>query len=176
MRWFKHRTDASDDEFIASLECALGLEAYARWWKLLEAIGKQMDKTGKCSASYPILKWMNILSCRYEKTLTEFLIFCMSKGKLDVSSTLARRGDEAGNFIREIFTKKGELIVSCPKLLEYRDEYSKKSGQTPDKLRTNSGLSRASASASVSIGKKDTIQEERMFSKKEGKFTVGSVS
>ena len=48
--------------------------------------------------------------------------------------------------------------------------------KNPDKLRTNSGLSRASASASVSIGKKDTIQEERMFSKKEGKFTVGSVS
>ena len=41
MRWFKHMTDASDDEFVAAVESRFGLEGYARWWKLLEAVAKQ---------------------------------------------------------------------------------------------------------------------------------------
>jgi len=40
MKWFKHYTDSSDDEFIAGLEEKFGLIGYARWWKLLETIAK----------------------------------------------------------------------------------------------------------------------------------------
>jgi hypothetical protein len=50
LKWFKHYTCSSDDEFIAGLEEEFGLEGYARWWKLLEAIAKQMDKTDRCFA------------------------------------------------------------------------------------------------------------------------------
>jgi hypothetical protein len=57
------------------------------------------------------------------------------------------------------------LEIKVPKLLEYRDEYSKKSGQTPDIVRTDSGLSRASASASVSVSRKNAYQEEESKSK-----------
>jgi len=38
MKWFKHFTDASDDDFLQTIEDIFGLEGYARWWKLLEVI------------------------------------------------------------------------------------------------------------------------------------------
>lgn len=114
MRWFKHYADASDDEFIAIIEDRFGLEGYARWWKLLEVIAKQMDKTGRCSATYPLYKWETFLKAKRKQMLC-FLEATEKQGK----TKLIRSGNV--------------LTIECPKLLEIRDEYSKKSGHTPDK-------------------------------------------
>ncbi len=114
MKWFKHMADASDDEFIALLEEELGLEGIARWWKLLEAIAKQMDKSDRCSASYPIQKWMLILSAKQKRVVELFVKVLQNFDKIQTK--------RSGNI----------LEIICPKLLEFRDEYSRKSGQTPD--------------------------------------------
>lgn len=113
MKWFKHMADASDDEFLAELEEIFGWEGYGRWWKLLEKIALQMDKSGKCSASYSWSDWQRFLKGKRNK-LETFLVHCQNKRKINLKQT--------GNI----------LEIECCKLLEFRDEYSRKSRQTPD--------------------------------------------
>jgi hypothetical protein len=106
MRWFKHFSDASNDEFISDMEDEFGLIGYARWWKMLEVIAGQMDETNKHSAAYPEKKWCRLLQCK-PKVLTAFLECTNNAGKTKIKQN--------GNII-EIF---------CPKLLELRDNHSR---------------------------------------------------
>ena len=102
MKWFKHVSDASDDEFIAHLEEEFGLAGYARWFKLLEAIAKQMDMTDKCFAEYSEKKWCYFLKAK-RKQLSCFLVTCEKQLKINTQRTR--------NIIR----------ISCPKLLKIKD-------------------------------------------------------
>lgn len=109
-------SDAHNDEFLADLIEDYGLEGYARWWLILEAIASQMDKTNKCSVTYSWTKWQSLL-----------------KGKRNKLETfLERLGNE-----QKIKTKLNgnKLEISCPKLLKLRDNYTKDlqaSEQAPD--------------------------------------------
>lgn len=115
MKWFKHFTDASDDEFIAGLENKFGLAGYARLWKLLEAVGAQFKKDGRPVAAYPWPVWQAKLKGKRKK-LETFLVHLENKHRINQKLT--------GNI----------LEIKIPKLLQIRDEYSKKSGHTPDKV------------------------------------------
>jgi hypothetical protein len=81
MKWFKHYTDASDDEFIAELEDEFGWEGYGRWWKLLEIIGQNMSGENGCSAIYPWSDWQRFLKGKRRK-LEPFLAHLESKGRI----------------------------------------------------------------------------------------------
>ena len=113
MKWFKHMTNASDDEFIAALEGEFGIAGYAHWFKMLEVIAKQMDKTDRCFATYPQAYWQQVLGFKQGKKLQTFLKFCETFGKVNVE------------------LMKSSLKIECPKLLKLKDEYAQKSGQTP---------------------------------------------
>lgn len=106
MKWFKHMSNASDDEFIAELEDKFGLEGYARWFKLLEVIATQMDKTSKCSARFPWTKWQLFLKGKRKK-LELFLGYCENKQRITQELN--------GNI----------LEIKIPKLLKLRDNYTK---------------------------------------------------
>jgi len=113
MKWFRHMSDASDDEFISEVEEIFGLDGYARWWKLLERIAKQMNETDKCYAEYSWTKWQSFLKGKRNK-LETFLEHCQNKRRIKLELN--------GNILR----------IICPKLLELRDEYSRKSGHATD--------------------------------------------
>jgi hypothetical protein len=113
MRWFKHMSDAADDEDMELLMADYGLEGYARWWLLLESIAKQMDKSDKCSVAYSWGKWQTILRGKRNK-LETFLKRLENKSKIKLK--------ENGNI----------LEIECRKLLKLRDEYTKKSGHSQD--------------------------------------------
>ena len=117
MKWFKHFTDASDDEFIAELEERFGLEGYARWWKLLEVVGAQFKQGGLPIAAYPWPIWQAKLRGKRNK-LETFLVHLENNLRINQKLT--------GNI----------LEIKIPKLLEIKDEYSRKSGHTPDTLRS----------------------------------------
>ena len=116
MKWFKHKSDASDDEFLSGLEANFGLEGYARWWKMLEVIAKQMDETDRCSAEYSWVDWQRFLKGKRNK-LETFLVHCENKRKINL--------EQNGNILK----------IICPKLLELRDEHTRK-------IRSKAGLSR----------------------------------
>lgn len=106
MKWFKHISDASEDEFLVELEDIFGLEGYARYWKVLEAVARQMDETDRCAASYSWSKWQTILKGKRNK-LDSFLVHCENKLKMNLK--------RSGNI----------LEIKIPKLLELRDNYTK---------------------------------------------------
>ena len=104
---------------MAELEDRFGWEGYGRWFKLLEKIGQVMEGENGCSATYPWADWQKFLKGKRNK-LDSFLVHLENKGKIKLKRN--------GNI----------LEIECPKLLEIRDEYSKKSGQTPENIRPKS--------------------------------------
>jgi len=76
-----------------------------------------MDSSSKCEASYSLDHWARKLFVSKRKT-TSFLTVFSEK-----------------NLIFLEFDKSnpiGKIIVKIPKMLNFRDEYSRKSGQPPD--------------------------------------------
>lgn len=106
MKWFKHYSDASDDQFIEELEDKFGWEGYGRWWKLLEIISKGMEKNNEPYAEHSWVKWQSFLKGKQNK-LDLFLVHCQDKSKLKL--------EQNGNILR----------IICPKLLELRDNHTK---------------------------------------------------
>lgn len=105
MKWFKHMTDASDDELLSFIIDEYGLEGYGRYWLLLEAVAKQMDETSKCSAEYSWKKWQVIL-----------------RGKRNKLETFLKR---FGNKLEMNEKQNGNVLeIKIPKLLKMRDNYT----------------------------------------------------
>jgi hypothetical protein len=120
MRWLKHLTTAKDDEKIALLISECGHAAYGLWWMVLELVGREMDtKSGKCSLTYPASKWAAELYLRPQ----------------DVRSKLSAIGlDRGAGALLKLSWDGSKITAEIPNLLKYRDEYSRKSGQSPDTL------------------------------------------
>jgi hypothetical protein len=125
MRWMKHLTTARNDERLQEIRSQYGPEGYGLWWLICEIVAEQMDETDKCEVSYPMSAWAAKLQISKRKTTDFFrelsdiyLIFL----EYDNSNCV------------------GKIKIKIPKLLKYRDEYSKKlrtnSGVTPDKIRS----------------------------------------
>lgn len=139
MKWFKHMTDASDDAFLEEVEELFGLDGYARWWKLLETIGRSMGKEGEASAQHSWPKWQSLLKGKRKK-LEAFFYHCAKRGKIQI---ICDSFSEEKGFISETKSKQTEnqpemkkniLKIICPKMLELRDEYTRKSGHSPDNV------------------------------------------
>lgn len=138
-------TNSHNDEKLAEVLHEFGLEGYGFWWLLLEVLGKEMDASGRCELSYPLATWARKLHCSKRKTSTFFQKFSeISLVFLDFSK------ENEKSCI-------GKLKISVPNILKYRDEYSKKSGQTPDKLPKVSG-------AKIEIQKQKQNKEEPLLS------------
>ena len=116
MRWFKHMAHSHTDERLSSFIDESGLEGYGFWWLLLEIVAAQMDSSDKCEVTYSLPHWSRLLYSHHHK-VSNLL------GKLEVTGLIATSKSE------------GKITVTIPNLLKYRDEYSKKSGQTPSKNR-----------------------------------------
>ena len=116
MKWFRHDTDASRSEGLIKIEKEFGIWGYAAWFKLLERIAEKMDKTDRCYAEYSENEWARILHCKV-KILRPFLERCEN-----VLGTFVERSDNV-------------IKIIIPNLLQKKDEYSKKSGHTPDTRR-----------------------------------------
>jgi hypothetical protein len=122
MRWFKHLTAAHNDEALAEVLDEFGAEGYGMWWLILEKIAAQMDKTDRCFARYSLKNWSK--TCQVSaKKFQKFVSFLSKLEKLS-----AKKCEKNSNF----------LIIECPNLLKFRDEYTKKSGQTPERRRKKS--------------------------------------
>jgi hypothetical protein len=108
-------SDSSQNDFFTQLEDRFGLEGYARYWKLVEAVAQGSNpQKGHWKVAHPWSKWQEILKGKRKK-LETFL-------------------EHLAN-LRKIFLKSYENIleIEIPKLKELKDEYARKSGQTPDK-------------------------------------------
>lgn len=135
MKWFKHYSDAADDETLSALRDQFGMEGYGVWWVIVETISRQIHDGPKDFAEYSVKKWREITGI-FTPKLNKILEF------------LCEDSEESPKLLYEFSEKKGikYLKVRIPKILEMADEYTKKrlaekekSGQTPDKLQKKSG-------------------------------------
>ena len=108
MRWIKHLTAAHIDQDMQDLLARFGAEGYGVYWMILELIGSQLDhKTNDPSYRLTFKKWAESCSTSVQK-FKKIVNFLSDSGKLFLEN-----GD--------IF-----LTIRCPKMLEYRDEYTTK--------------------------------------------------
>lgn len=120
MKWFRHMAVSHQDSKISRLLDSSGLAGYGGWWILLEIIAGEMGKQDqKCSAEHSLAQWSRFLRC-HPNQAKSYLKSMQSAGLVDL----------------EIFESR--YRVSVPNLLKYRDEYARKSGHTPESVRTKS--------------------------------------
>ena len=117
MKWFKHLSNSRTDEKLVALLYEAGMEGYGFWWMIVEIVAEQMDSSGKCHATYSLPQWSHMLYSHHNK----------------VSKVLSKLG-VIGLVNLEYPDRK--IKVTIPNILKFRDEYSKKSGQSPDNLRS----------------------------------------
>lgn len=129
MRWFKHMTCSNRDEALMILRDEMGLEGYGAYWLVLEFIGEKLSEKNEAFLKFSFKNWKNFVGFP-KKKFEKFLEICEKN---------------------ELFFVKLEddfLTIGCPKLLNYRDEHTKKlakkneenSGATPEQLRSKSGV------------------------------------
>jgi hypothetical protein len=124
MRWLKHLTCARRDEKITRLMEQMGAEGYGYYWLICETIAESMDKSDRCGLIHPEAEWarnLRISRAKLSRVLAE-LQACRLITVVESEQNTAKFYD-----------------ISVRNLLKYRDEYSKKSGHTPDSVRTKSG-------------------------------------
>lgn len=116
MNWFKHKTQSHSDEKLAEYLSDCGLEGYGFWWLLMEVVASQCVGD-KCDVSYTLSQWSRSLYCHHNR-VGKYL------GKLEVIGIVS------------VEYSGGKVRVTIPNLLKYRDEYSRKSGQNQDSIRS----------------------------------------
>lgn len=125
MRWFKHMTDARNDEKISALSDKFGLEGIGFYWTVLEIVAQKMNEKLQTSASFSAKKWGSFagISAKKFQNLAEF---CASLNLFEMKNE--------GNLIS----------INIPKLLFIKDEHTRKtcknSGVYPDKVGSLSRL------------------------------------
>jgi len=126
MRWFKHMTDLQRDEGVSRYLDAAGSDrvtAYGFLMCLLEAIASRMNATEGhlvCTATYSIPQWGRI-TYSHPNRVRKYLSLCEVIGWVHVEF------------------EEGSCKVSVPRMVEWRDEYTRKSGHTPDKVAQRRG-------------------------------------
>lgn len=113
MKWFKHLADCPSSESLSRLLAAEGFAGYGRWWRILEIVASRMDASDRCHVEYSVGQWCSLLGLK-QKKLISFLELTENELKTNVKRT--------GNIIR----------IEIPNLLKIRDEYSARSGHSPD--------------------------------------------
>jgi hypothetical protein len=126
MRWFKHLTIANRDESLNQLIDEFGLEGYGAYWLIVELIAEKI--TPKMTEENQIFLKLS------EKNWRKFLGFSPKKFQKFLGFS-----QKFELFLQKSDEKNPDLIsLYCPKLLKYRDEYTRKKIKNPESLRSNS--------------------------------------
>lgn len=114
MRWIKHLSMAHNDKAMSSVLEDLGPDAYGVYWLIVENIASVMEK-GKMSPELVCseLRWAQLTHCSVRRF-----------------RTIAQRLNAERLIVYQ--SADNRIIISVPKILKYKDEYTKKSGHSPD--------------------------------------------
>lgn len=124
MRWLKHLSIAHDDPAICELLEEFGPEGYGIYWLLLEhvALSIEKDSDETPSRTHSVVEWARICCCSARR-LRSFV-----QRSAELSLIVAHSVADLKQFSSRLPADR--LQIDVPKLLKYRDEYTKRSGQT----------------------------------------------
>lgn len=132
MRWMKHLSVAHSDPAIATILEALGPEGYGIYWLMLEHVALSIEKDSDTipSRTHSAVEWSNICHCSARRLRQ----FC------EISTELRLICSTSVAELRQFGSRRvaDRLQIDIPKLLKYRDEYSKRSGESPSQDREQS--------------------------------------
>jgi hypothetical protein len=122
MRWVKHLTMAHKDPEVDAVLEKLGAVAYGAYWLIIEEIASAMEP-GKDApeAVRSVGKWAGI--CRVQPRVFRKII-----------------AELGAHLVTVCETSDGRLKIAVPKILKYRDEYSKRSGYPPEQTQTRADI------------------------------------
>lgn len=126
MKWFKHLSDASQDEFLLDLMTEYGFSGLGRWWAIVEVVAGQMKKGGnKCEIEMSVQAWCQLLKLQ-SKGLAELFVFMVSNkhSNIAINHTLFESLSSSIVHLKIIYSSsimKDKLNFKIPKLLELRD-------------------------------------------------------
>jgi len=122
MRWFKHMTNARHDAFLKELRHEFGADGFMIWWCLVEYVAEALKESNPKP---------HILA-----TPKAFAEECFSTEEM--VENVIRFAARAVPSAKAKFRKRGrKWSVEIPKVLEFRDEHSRKQGVG---LRSHSGV------------------------------------
>jgi hypothetical protein len=179
MRWFKHLTRAHLDETVTPLLATLGPEGYGFYWLICEIVAESMDNSDRCSATHLLKVWSSRCHTKPEK-MSRTARKLASLGLIEAeqwsntAGALVEHWSSSGQALPEHCRSTGQTLpnlspsevehwsstgqavlrISVPKLLKYRDEYSKKSGH-----RSGSGANHVRSDAGAKIQIEKQIQK-----------------
>jgi len=110
-------TASHDDEKLADLIDRFGHAGYGAWWLVAEIVAAKIDSDGKAEVTYPLSKWSHLMSVRGSLVISTL-------SKLEVTHLVTVERTET------------DITVRIPNLLKYRDEYTRRSGQSPESVPT----------------------------------------
>lgn len=120
MRWVKHMAMAHADSEVDAVLEEFGAVAYGVYWLIVEEIASAIEPGRDApEAIRSVQKWANI--CRVQPRVFRKIIARLAVHLMIVSGTDDKR-----------------LRIIVPNLLKYRDEYSRKSGHSPEQTKTES--------------------------------------
>lgn len=132
MRWIKHMTRTRNDQKMATFLTYAGLNGYGFWWALLETIASEMDNSDRCEICYTVYQWCSKIGCKKQT----FLKYIQIMQDLDLLTASQWPADGQPLAARESTNGSTRVSIKVSNLLKYRDEYSSRSGHSPDKLPT----------------------------------------
>ena len=138
MKWFKHQSNARNDERVAHLEQLAGLEGYGFYMKLLEVVAESMDDSEKHSVTYPLITWSRTM-CIHHHTFKKLISKCEIAGLITIKYHDSNMvGNSPSNPISNspsnpmgnspsnpMGNSKVRVEVIIPNLLKYRDNHTK---------------------------------------------------
>jgi len=111
-----------------------GITAYGFYWLLTEVIAESMDKTDRCELTHSVSQWARLLFCHHHAVKKYFA--ALSKPVYPTVTQELPGSYPTSNSLVTLEYDGSNVTVKIPNLLKYRDEYSKRSGQTPEQLPT----------------------------------------
>ncbi len=108
-------TASHDDEKLSDLIHRYGHAGYGTWWLVVEIVAARLESDGEPEVTYSVSKWSHLLSLRGSHVVKVLMTLVVTH-----LVTVVRLGDD--------------ITVRIPNLLKYRDEYTRKSGQSPDSV------------------------------------------
>ena len=140
MRWFKHMSALSRDEGVMRYIDACGkdaVEGYGFLMFVMEALAERLDAMSPtCSLRCELRQWSRITYAHHHR-VSKYM------GKLEVIGWVT------------VAKVDSTIEVKIPKLLEWRDEYQRKSGLSPEKVAAEKNSDQKRDSEQTELGNDD---------------------
>jgi hypothetical protein len=136
VRWFKLLSSWYSDDWLQAIKADFGPSGWLWYVLSISLVAESMDGSARSSRSLSWSEFRALLGVSHSIPILRFMAACQGHVSFSVgltSGNLVEVDAESLPSLIEVVSKSGPsrlrvVVISCPKLLKYRDEWSKRSG------------------------------------------------